>query len=402
MSSLSLESRELISLRPRSLASRYPTLLQLGSKKASVAFSSDLKVLLWDKLVARFPYPTYNGVKIPGLPIGQTFDSKYNIRGEFPVEDYLRHIAIAYGKCFSFQEKCAKSFSMEDLFAPDFNANLTSKVLSTLMKTLSLSSNFSRFSSVSDIDMPMDPITNEVFNVKNYLAEIQVALGIAPSTDFVAPNFALADLKEYLFPNVPSLRAFAVSVKSMLVSEIGEKLNGLFATSVNIQGFDEIQYGGNASSSLNISWPSKSTRAFIPKPSIDQVEGFYFDIDVDVSDSGSLSFRVQFTLRAAGVNPIQTLANIASGLSEELERLTDRFDGLAKSLSGDFTNAAGLFSKIARSETIQLLLDANIDLIVSLSLPSFDVNATLAAFDASLNAVIGKVLVVIVAYILSC
>jgi hypothetical protein len=400
MTSLSEERTELIGLRPRSLVSKYPALLQLGSKKASVAYSSELKGLLWDKLVEKFPYPTYNGVQIPGLPIGQNFREKYGSRGEFPVGDYLPHIAIAFGKSFSFQEKSARYFTMDDLFAPDFNVNLTCKVLTTLMETLSLSSNFSRFSGTSNFSkMPMDPITNEIFNVRNYLSDIQVAFGIALSTDLTAPNFALVDLKEALFPNVPTLRVFADSVKSMLVKKINDKLNGLFENSVDLQGFDGIQLGGNDSSAININWPSKSTRAFIPKLRIDQVQGFSFDIDVDVSDSGSLSLDARFTLGAVGVNPIKTLSDIASRLSGELQGLSSSFEGLTSSLQSSFSNATALFSNIANSDRIQLLLDANIDLIVSLSLPSFEVKATLEAFDASLTAVIGKVFVAIVAHI---
>ena len=400
MTSLSEERTELTSLRPRSLVSKYPALLKLGSKKASVAYSSELKGLLWDKLVEKFPYPTYNGVRIPGLPIDQNFREKYGSRGEFSVRDYLPHIAIAFGKSFSFQEKSARYFTMDDLFAPDFNVNLTCKVLTTLMETKSLSSNFSHFSGASNCSkMPIDPITNEVFNVRNYLADIQVAFGIALSTDLAAPNFALVDLKEALFPNVPSLRVFADSVKSMLVKEINDKLDGLFETAVDLQGFDEIKIGGNASSALNIVWPSKSTRAFIPKLRIDQVQGFSFDIDIDVSDSGSLSLDARFTFGAVGVNPIKTLSDITSWLSGELQGLSSRFEGLTSSLESTFSNASALFSNIANSDRIQLLFDANIDLIVSLSLPSFEVKATLEAFDASLTAVIGKVFVAIMAHI---
>ena len=74
---LSQEQNSLISLRPRSLVGNYPALLNLGSKKTSVVYSSELRGLLWDKLVDHFPFSTYLGVQIPGLSIGQTFREKH-------------------------------------------------------------------------------------------------------------------------------------------------------------------------------------------------------------------------------------------------------------------------------------------------------------------------------------
>lgn len=398
MSSLSDEQAKLIRLRPRSFARKHPALLQLGSKKPSVAYSTDLKVLLWDKLVEIFPDSTYHSQRIPGLSIGQTFREKYT-RGNYPVEDFLPHIAIAFGKKFSFKD--AQFFSMDELFVPDFSVNITKKVLSTLMEMPSPPGNFSRFSGTSGLSkMPMDSTTSEVFNVRNYLSEIQVAFDIVHSVEVAAPDYALADLREALFPKVPSLKSFADTVKSRLFREMNEKLNGLFATTVDFQGFDQIELGGNTSSAVNISWPNKSTRLFTPHLSIDQVQGFSFDLDVDVSDSGPLGLTVQFTLDAVGVNPIQTLKDIASRLSNELLSLSNDFEGLTSSLQSNFSNSSTLLSNIANSDRIQLLLDANIDLTVSMSLPSFHVDATLTAFDALLRAVIGKVFIVIVASII--
>ena len=77
LSSLSQEQAKLIGLKPRSLAGKIPALLQLRSKKASVAYSTDLNVLLWDKLVERFPYPTYQGQR---LSIGRHFVKAYYSR----------------------------------------------------------------------------------------------------------------------------------------------------------------------------------------------------------------------------------------------------------------------------------------------------------------------------------
>lgn len=388
--SMNQEQAGLISFRPRSFA-KFPALLQLGSKKASVAYCPELKGLLWDKLVEKFPHPTFNGVRIPGLSIGQTFRQKYAERGLFPVEDFLPHIAIAFEKSWSFHENSALDFSLDKLFAPGYSIGLTSKLLNALKATPSLSSNFSRFTGVSDFTkMPMDPFTNEIFNVKNYLPEIQLSLDIVPSTQFASPNFGLADLKEFLSPKVPSVRAFANMVKSKLVTKIGEKLNGLFNTSVNLQGLDPIQIGGNASFPQDLSWPIGSTNAFTPQMSLDKVQGFSFDLDISVSDSGSLSLVASLSLNFVGVNPAQTLADVASRISSKLQSLSSEFEGLTRSLESSFGDAATLLSGIAQSDRINLAVDANVVLKIELSLPSFDFRATVAALDASLHASIGK------------
>ncbi len=384
------ERAELISLRPRSFA-KYPALLQLGSKKASIAYCSELKSLLWDKLVAKFPDPMYNGVRIPGLALGETFLQKFAERGVFPVEDYLPHIAIAYGESGSFQETSALAFTLDELLTPGFGIDVTLKILDVLKATQSLSSNFSRFSGVSDFtNMTLDPLTNETFRVENYLPDIQVAFGIVPSADFAAPNLRLADLKELLSPRVPSVGAFADMVKSKIVTEIGKVLNGLFSTPLDLPGFDALKIGGNDSDIPSLSWPSGSTRAFTPKISIDNIQGFSLDLDVGESESGSLSLDVRLVLDFVGVNPAQTLLDIASGIRDKLYSLSSDVEGLTNSLQSDFDEAAELLSAIANSERIKLLLDAKIVLAVSLSLPSFDIGATLEAFDTSLTAAIGK------------
>lgn len=383
---------KLMSLKPRSFA-KYPALLQLGSTKASVAYCSELKDLLWDKLVEKFPDPTFNGVKIPGLPRGMTFRQKFAQRGVFPVEDYLPHIAIAFGKSWSFHENSARDFTLENLFAPGFGSDLTLKILDALKSAPSLSSSFTRFSSVSSYtSMPMDPVTDEIFIVENYLPEIQAVFDIVPSPEFAAPNFGLSDLKELVSPRVPSLRAFADTIKSKLVREIGKILNGVFQTAVNLPGFDSTQMGGNLSFPPNLSWPSDSTNVFTPTISLDTIQGCSFDLYVGQSESGSLSLDARITLGFTGVNPVQTLADIASGISSKLQSLSSDFEGLTNSLQSELGDVASLFADLSKSDKIKLLLNANIDLIVSLSLPSFDVSATLEVFDTSLSAAIGKCL----------
>jgi hypothetical protein len=229
-----------------------------------------------------------------------------------------------------------------------------------------------------------------MFLVENYLLDIQVAYDIAPSVEFAAPKFGLADLKELLSPRFPSVRAFADMVKSKIVKEIGEVLNGRFSTPVDLPGFDSFKLGGNDSDTHDLSWPSGSTRAFTPKISIDNIQGVSFDLDVGESESGSLSLDVRLEFDFVGVNPAQTLLDISMGIGNKLNGLSSDFEGLTTSLRSNFDDAADLLSAIANSDRIELLLDAKIVLAVSLSLSSFDVSATLEAFDTSLIASIGK------------
>jgi hypothetical protein len=387
---LSQEQNSLIKLRPRSLVGKYPALLNLGSKKTSVVYSSELRGLLWDKLVGYFPFSTYLGVQIPGLSIGETFREKHADRGEFTVTDYLPHLAIAFGKSFSFQDKSAHHFVLDNLFAPDFSADLTNAVLQTLISTSSLPSNFSRFSAQSKLGMPMDPLTSEVFNVNNYLPSVQLVFGIIPSLEFAVPKFSLADLRETLCPTFPSLRAFSNSVKSKLVDIVRENLNGMFDTTVNLKGFDNVKLGGNSSSDQEFSWPINSNKLFTPKMSIDSVQGFAFDLDVDVSDSGFLSLEARFALNVVDVNPIQTLSDISSKLAFQLQSVSNDFEEIASSMQSGFNQSSTMFADIASLNRIQLLLDANIGLHVNLKLPSFEVSASLTAFDTALSANIGK------------
>lgn len=69
-------------LRPRFLP-QFPSLLQIGSKIPSIQYYSKLNNLLWDKLAGTFLSHTFNGVKIPNIPNGQTFAATFP-RGKFP------------------------------------------------------------------------------------------------------------------------------------------------------------------------------------------------------------------------------------------------------------------------------------------------------------------------------
>ena len=81
---LDTDRQDLIQLKPPSLPA-FSDLLQLGSKKPATQFSPDFKLLLWKKLTTKFTSPFYNGVRIPGLPIGKSLIDEYGSDGvDFP------------------------------------------------------------------------------------------------------------------------------------------------------------------------------------------------------------------------------------------------------------------------------------------------------------------------------
>ena len=71
-------------LKPPKMA-RFPSLHELGSRFPSPQLSLELKGLIWDRLVATFTAPTFNGVQIPGLQRGRSFEEIYATRGDFPL-----------------------------------------------------------------------------------------------------------------------------------------------------------------------------------------------------------------------------------------------------------------------------------------------------------------------------
>jgi len=95
------------------------------------------------------------------------------------------------------------------------------------------------------------------------------------------------------------------------------------------------------------------------------------------------------------VNPIQTLSDISSKLAFQLQSVGNDFEGIALSMQSGFNQSSTMFADIASLNRIQLLLDANIGLHVNLKLPSFEVSASLTAFDTALSANIGKCFVAI-------
>lgn len=256
---MSPDRRVLFEARPISL-SKYPTFLQIGSRKPSVLHSLKLNEILWDKLHATFPYSTFNGVKIPNLPSGSTFaatfprgifPSKHNfctaccliqITGHHltycvisPVELFLPQIAVAFGYASSFYDFKAQDFSLNQLFEPDFGPDLSTKLLDSLQGKAELNGAFDRFSDATLSGMPMDPETSEVFDVNQYLPEIQFALSLSASAAFAAPSFKASDLYDSLFPSgVPTIKSFEGWVKKNILSSISTSLHGLYDAKVDV------------------------------------------------------------------------------------------------------------------------------------------------------------------------
>lgn len=85
MLTLDRDRQDLIDLKPMSLSS-IPDLLQLGSKKPATQFSPAFKAILWNKLILKFSTAFYNGVRIPGLPIGQSLSDTFPGGDGFPSE----------------------------------------------------------------------------------------------------------------------------------------------------------------------------------------------------------------------------------------------------------------------------------------------------------------------------
>jgi hypothetical protein len=124
---------------------------------------------------------------------------------------------------------------LDKLFEPDFGADLTIKMLDSLRANANLNGAFDRFSSTSITGIPMDPITNEVFQVGNYLRELQFSLDLSPSVNFAASNFRVSDLYDALFPtNGPTLMSFIAFIKKDILDQISATLDGLFDAKVEV------------------------------------------------------------------------------------------------------------------------------------------------------------------------
>ena len=56
----------------------------LNLKSDLIPDFSLLNIALWDKLAATFSSPTFNGLDIPNIPSGLSFEAAFPVRGDFP------------------------------------------------------------------------------------------------------------------------------------------------------------------------------------------------------------------------------------------------------------------------------------------------------------------------------
>ena len=261
------DRQDLISLKPPSLP-RFPNLLQIGSRKPSPVYSDAIKLKLLSKLKKRFKSPIFKGVQIPGLPLGQSFADAYPSPDTFRVRDFIPAIAVAFDYAPSFSDPRAATFSIDDLFTPNFGPVLSGTFLDSLKITPSLLHfNFDRFNATdSETGLPMDPLTFEIFKVDNYIPQIQVALDLAPSLDLVAPKFSAKDLKESLFPDrIPTIKSMAAFVKNKIVPKITNALDGLFDVEVETpSGVSAPTLGGSGLSAVGFN-DATNTKLFPPR-----------------------------------------------------------------------------------------------------------------------------------------
>ena len=188
---------------------------------------------------------------------------------------FLPHLAVAYGFAPSFSDSRALSFTLDMLFQPNFGPDLSVKLLDSLMTNIDLNGAFDRFTSFTLSGIPLDPITFEVFDVKNYLPEIQFSLDLAPSVNFAAPNFRASDLFDALFPtSIPTIKSFGSFIKKNIMSKIRLALDGLFDAKVDIPtiglSVDEISFGVDG---FNIgTYTEFNNKLFPPMIDVDAVQ----------------------------------------------------------------------------------------------------------------------------------
>ena len=133
----------------------------------------------------------------------------------------------------------------------------------------------------------MNPTTFEVFDPVKHLPEIQFALDFSPSTELASSNFKSSDIMGSLYPSkIPTLTDLVSYVKKKIVPEVISALRGLFDvkldTSTTGLSVDEPSLGD---SGLNLGdFSPSSTMVFPPKIDLDRVQGFNFDISVDIED----------------------------------------------------------------------------------------------------------------------
>ena len=316
----------------------------------------------------------------------------------------------------------ALSFSLNQLFIPNFGPELSINILNSLKEKTDLGL-FDRFTETTLSGIPLDPETFEIFDIHNYLPEIQFAFDLAPAVEFAAPNFQAADLFDALFPtSIPTVKSFGAFVKKEIMSKIRLALDGLFDAKVNVPtvglSVDDVTFGVDG---INIGvYTEHNNRLFPPMVDIDVIQvrclhaypfnfilkavshicfflyhhkcslkEFDFDLNVDTVD-GSLVIDAKFMLNAEGINPLQTLSDISSALNGLLADSEGQFESIASSFGTTFESAAELFSGIAEDDRITLLMNAKLDVATRLEL-SFEAVSFTARINEASMALLAKI-----------
>ena len=176
---------------------------------------------------------------------------------------------------------------------PNFGPDLAFNILDSMKSNPDLNGAFDRFSALSGSGFPLDPITSEVFDINNYLPEIQFSLNFAPSINFVASNFRASDLFDALFPkSFPTVKSFGSFIKKDILSKIRQALSGLFDAKVNIPtiglSVDDITFGFDGFS-LG-SYTELNNEFFPPMIDVDAVQVSPFDVaDLLPAKDGAIS-----------------------------------------------------------------------------------------------------------------
>jgi len=188
---------------------------------------------------------------------------------------------------------------MSKLFAPNFGGSLSSKLLDAI-NIKGISGGFHLFNGTDPLtNRPMNPLTFEVFDPEKYLAEIQFALDISPSVSFAAPGFKSSDILDSLYPSsVSSVKAMLAFAKKQLVPKLIDQLSGLFDVEIDMSTggltLDDPNLGNSGLSLGNYS--GASTQLFPPRINLDNVQGFFFDITVDIQDGPTVSTYEQYSV----------------------------------------------------------------------------------------------------------
>lgn len=151
----------------------------------------------------------------------------------------------------------------------------------TLVGILRRSINFDRFTDFSISGIPMDPLSFDIFDVKNFLPELQFALDLSPSVDFSAFNFKASDLFDALLPtSLPTVKSFGSFIKKEILSKLRAALAGLFDTKVNIPtiglSVDDISFGLDGFKLGNYS--EFNNRLFPPMIDVDALQVRLFEV----------------------------------------------------------------------------------------------------------------------------